>query len=71
MSVDAECPFFKSGKDGGIRCECADMRMPDKKARREILYGYCAHPTNFRRCMLYIALENYYERIFSNGGKED
>ena len=65
MPIEAECPYFKYEKQGTTHCECGDFIFPDKQARREIIYGYCAHPRNFERCMFYRALENYYERKYS------
>lgn len=65
MSIRAECPYFLYDKAGAIRCECGKFTFPDLKARQEIVYNYCAHPTDFRKCPFHIALEHYYERKYS------
>jgi hypothetical protein len=48
-----------------ISCECARFKFPDKIARREIIYAFCAHPTAFKDCVFKKVLdEYYYERKF-------
>ena len=62
MPVAAECPYYQYEKNGVTHCECMQIRFPDVKARREILYGYCAHPQNYRSCPFKRAMDGYYER---------
>ena len=63
------CPYLRKGKDAKqISCECASFRFPDKVARREIIYAFCAHPTDFRKCVFKQVLDRYYyERKFGDG----
>ena len=64
------CPYFRRDRGHGIvNCECATLKFPDKQARREILYRYCAHPTGYNDCPLKQALDDYYQRRFETGGK--
>ena len=64
------CPYFGRDRGNGIvNCECATLKFPDKEARREILYRYCAHPTGYNDCPLKQALDDYYQRRFETGGK--
>ena len=59
------CPYFRRDRGNGIvNCECATLKFPDKEARREILYRYCAHPEGYKACMLKQALDHYYERKY-------
>ena len=62
MPVAGACPYFRYEKAGVTYCECAEMRFPDRRARRDIVYSYCAHPTNFGACPFKHALDGYYER---------
>ena len=49
------------------RCECAKFKFPDKKTRREVLYGRCGHPTEWKNCFIKTAMDNYYyERKYSS-----
>jgi hypothetical protein len=49
-----------------VYCEGARLKFPDRDARREILYRYCAHPEGYKACMLKQALDHYYERKYEN-----
>lgn len=62
VPLAAECPYFRYEKAGITHCECGNFIFPDVQTRREIVYGYCGHPENFRKCPFYIALEHHYER---------
>lgn len=62
MAIAGMCPYFRYEKAGITHCECADLHFPDLETRREIVYNYCAHPEDFRKCTLYAAMEHYYER---------
>ncbi len=60
------CPYYLRDRGNGmVYCECARFRFPDKLARREIIYGFCAHPENYKKCALKQAMDHYYERKFS------
>ena len=49
-----------------ISCECANFKFPDRVARREIIYAYCAHPSAYNDCAFKRVLDRYYyERKFS------
>lgn len=57
------CPFFKGEpKKLKLRCEIGNLKFPDKQARRFLVYGYCAHPTNYTECTFYKLLMDYYDR---------
>ena len=61
------CPFFKQDRGNGrLSCEGGQIKFPDKGARREFIYGLCAHPTAYKTCRMGIALEHYYERKYRN-----
>ena len=60
------CPYYIRDRGNGmVYCECARFRFPDKLARREIVYGFCAHPENYKKCALKQAMDHYYERKYS------
>lgn len=66
---DGMCPYFRKEHSGGkVYCECATLRFPDKEARREIVYRFCAHPTGYNACPLKQAMDGYYERMYARGG---
>jgi len=48
-------------------CECAKFTFPDKVARREVVYGYCGHPENWKACMLKAVMDRYYDRKYADG----
>ncbi len=59
------CPYFMRDRGKGIvYCECAKFKFPDKGARREIVYRFCAHPEGYKACMIKQALDHYYERKY-------
>ena len=59
------CPFFKQDRGGGrLSCEGANIRFPDKEARREFVYRLCAHPEGYKTCPMQMTLEHYYERKY-------
>ena len=64
MPIAGACPYYRYEKEGVTFCECAELHFPDRVARREVLYGFCAHPTDFCRCPLKHAMDGYYERRF-------
>lgn len=59
------CPYFDRDRGKGVvYCECARFHFPDKRARREIVYRFCAHPDGYKACMIKQALDHYYERKY-------
>ena len=57
------CPYFgRERSQGVVSCEGARLKFPDRDARREILYRFCAHPEGYKACMIKQALDHYYER---------
>lgn len=60
------CPFFQQDRGNGrVSCEGAQLKFPDKEARREFVYRLCAHPDGYKECPLRVALEHYYERKYA------
>lgn len=60
------CPFLKGEKKKeSLSCELCSFKFPDKAARREIVYGYCANTEGYKSCMLYKVLSAYYERKYA------
>lgn len=60
------CPYYQRDRGKGVvYCECARFRFPDKVARREIVYGFCAHPTNYKKCALKQMMDHFYERKYN------
>jgi hypothetical protein len=68
LAIQGTCPYLQSLKEKDkIRCECAGFKFPDKIARREIVYGFCAHPTAYKNCPFKLAMDRYYyERKYAN-----
>ena len=62
MPIAGMCPYYRYEKAGVTYCECADLHFPDKQSRRDIVYTYCAHPTDYCRCPFKSAMDGYYER---------
>ncbi len=61
------CPFFKNDRGcGRVSCEGANFHFPDKEARREFVYQFCAHSEGYKACPLQIALNHYYERKYDH-----
>ena len=56
--------FIRDRGRGVIYCECARFHFPDKLARREIVYTYCAHPSGYRQCVLKQAMDGFYRRKY-------
>ena len=60
------CPYFQRERGGGlVYCECAKFRFPDKISRREIVYGFCAHPDNYKSCAIKQTMDHFYERKYN------
>ena len=67
MPLAGACQYFLHERDGEAYCEGCRLIFPDKLARREFVYRYCAHPDKgFRDCPVYRFMENYYERQGKN-----
>ena len=59
------CPYYLRDRGNGmVYCECARFRFPDKLARREFVYRFCAHPEGYRDCQLKVVMDHYYERKY-------
>ena len=63
-SETAQEYFIRDRGRGVIYCECARFHFPDKLARREIVYTYCAHPSGYRQCVLKQAMDGFYRRKY-------
>ncbi len=60
------CPYFKQDRGRGhICCEGATFKFPDKLARREYVYRFCAHPEGYRQCPLKLTMDHFYERKYA------
>lgn len=60
------CPYYKKERGGGhVNCEGATFRFPDRLARREYVYRFCAHPVGYKECPLKIAMDHFYERKYA------
>ncbi|MCQ2430382.1 MAG: hypothetical protein MJ192_08630 [Clostridia bacterium] len=60
------CPYYVRDRGKGvIYCECAHFHFPDKLARREYVYKFCAHPSGFKLCPIKCAMDHFYERKYS------
>lgn len=71
MAYTGICPYLKDARSSEINvCECAKFTFPDKVARREVLYGYCGHPTEWKNCMFKKVLDGYYERKYEKESEE-
>lgn len=70
MAFRGTCPYVtETGKDRHVGCECTKFTFPDKYAKREIIYGYCAHPINWKECPFKRMMDNFYERKYSKNEK--
>lgn len=67
MAIAAQCPFYKYEKNKITFCEYASLHPPDKRARDEIVFNYCADAQNYKSCPFCIALEHYYARKYTKG----
>lgn len=64
MSIAYFCPYFIFEKSKDFHCEIVRVSFPDKETRRDVVYGYCAHPEDYEKCPFKKALDRYYERRF-------
>ena len=70
MAFAGVCPYLKDAKDSSRTvCECARFTFPDKAARREVLYGYCGHPSGWKNCTFKMVMDNYYDRKYEQREK--
>ncbi len=65
MPIAGMCPYYRYEKAGVTHCECGELHFPDRGARRDVVYSYCAHPSAFHQCPFKKALDGYYERRYS------
>ena len=60
------CPYYKKELGHGrLRCEAGNLSLPDKLARREFVYRFCAHPDGYKDCQLKGVMDHYYERKYA------
>ena len=64
ISYTGVCPFWKSESSDGtrMRCEICTFKFPDREARRDIAYKYCAN--DYKRCSIYPAAWAAAERAY-------
>ncbi len=68
MAFAGMCPYLKDARScERTICECARFTFPDKISRRELLYGYCGHPTKWKSCTFKTIMDKFYERKYSSG----
>ena len=67
----AYCPFYSRERNGNLECEAGKIKFPDKTARREFIYTYCASSSNYENCTLCRMLMTYYERKYYEGKETD
>ena len=61
------CPYYIRDRGRGVvYCECAKFRFPDKQARRDIVYTFCAHPEGYKKCPLKQMMDGFYERKYQS-----
>lgn len=71
MAFAGMCPYLKDARScERTICECAKFTFPDRVTRREVLYGYCGHPTKWKECTFKLIMDRYYDRKYSNDGTE-
>ncbi|MBE6693546.1 MAG: hypothetical protein E7589_02120 [Ruminococcaceae bacterium] len=74
MRAIGMCPYFQRERGNGlVYCECAKFRFPDKISRREIVYRFCAHPENYKACVIKQTMDHFYERKYNQieGGQRE
>lgn len=65
-ALEGICPFFQQDRGNNrISCEGGSLRFPDRVARREFVYTYCASFEGCKACPLNRSLEQYYERKYA------
>ena len=66
MAFAGMCPYLKDARScERTVCECAKFTFPDKTTRRELIYGYCGHPTAWNECTFKPIMDRYYDRKFA------
>ncbi len=66
MAYVGMCPYLKDARNTERTiCECARFTFPDKISRRELLYGYCGHPSAWKECTFKSILDRFYDRKYS------
>ena len=72
MAFAGMCPYLKEARDSDRTiCECARFTFPDRVARREVLYGFCGHPDNWKECTFKAIMDHYYDRKYSTDGEAE
>jgi hypothetical protein len=72
MSNSYICPFFRKVREGGkINCEFATIKPPDKESFDEFVENYCANETDYKNCVFYKLLDEYYERKYAEEEKDE
>ena len=67
MAFAGMCPYLKDAKDSSRTvCECARFTFPDRVARRDVLYGYCGHPSGWKNCTFKVVMDRFYDRKFAS-----
>ena len=69
MAFTGICPYLKDSRDSKRTvCECAKFTFPDKLSRRELLYGFCGHPTEWHNCTFKAIMDRFYDRKYAEDG---
>lgn len=69
MAFAGMCPYLKDARScERTVCECARFTFPDNITRRELIYGYCGHPTAWKECTFKPIMDRYYDRKYSAQG---
>ena len=63
MPIVVKCPFFKKEKGLCTSCEGGSIKHPDREARNNYMYTYCADILGWHKCTVAASLEKYYERL--------
>ncbi len=60
--MDTFCPYFGSEKNSRLYCEAGNVKFPDKIARRQFVYRYCADSEAWKSCLLAEMMNDFYDR---------
>ena len=58
------CPFYRKDTVDKLYCEGGTIKLPDREAKREILFDVCAGEKSHKNCTLYKMLMNHYDREY-------
>lgn len=56
------CPFYVKATYNRVYCEGGTFKIPDPKARHELISEYCSDMENYKNCTICRMLVNYYDR---------